>query len=124
MIDYPALLGEPFRLLGYPIETVLAEKLVTMIDRGDTTTRERDFADVVTLIGHQAIDTARLLAAVTATAAYRRTELRPLAEVIIALGVERQSAWERFLAVPGWTAIYHRVTRMRSVVRPSSRIRC
>jgi len=33
-ISYPALLGEPFRLVGYPIETVLAEKLVTMVARG------------------------------------------------------------------------------------------
>lgn len=101
-INYPALLGDPFRLVGYPIETVLAEKLVTMIDRGDTTTRERDFADVVMLIGHHVIDAARLLAAVTATAAYRGTELRPLAEVLITLGGDRQAAaWERFLARAG-----------------------
>ncbi|MGH4008038.1 MAG: nucleotidyl transferase AbiEii/AbiGii toxin family protein [Pseudonocardiaceae bacterium] len=38
------LLVEPFRVVAYPIETVLAEKIVTMIDRGDATTRERDFA--------------------------------------------------------------------------------
>lgn len=30
-IDYPTLVGEPFDLIGYPIETVLAEKLVTML---------------------------------------------------------------------------------------------
>lgn len=100
-IDYPALLGKPFRLVGYPIETVLAEKLVTMIDRGDTTTRERDFADVVVLIGRHAIDAARLHAAISATAAYRGTKLRPLAEVLVRLGGERQAAWERFLARAG-----------------------
>jgi hypothetical protein len=44
-IAYPTLLGEPFEILGYPIERVLAEKIVTMVDRGDATTRERDFAD-------------------------------------------------------------------------------
>jgi hypothetical protein len=44
-ITVPALRGEPFEILGYPIETVLAEKVVTMVDRGDATTRERDFAD-------------------------------------------------------------------------------
>ncbi|MGH3943672.1 MAG: nucleotidyl transferase AbiEii/AbiGii toxin family protein [Pseudonocardiaceae bacterium] len=32
-IDFPALLAEPFRVVAYPIETVLAEKIVTMIDR-------------------------------------------------------------------------------------------
>jgi hypothetical protein len=46
-IQYPALLDESFTLVGYPIETLLAEMIVTMIDRGDATTRERDFADVI-----------------------------------------------------------------------------
>lgn len=100
-IEYPALLGKPFRLVGYPIETVLAEKLVTMIDRGDTTTRERDFADVVVLIGRHTIDAARLLAAISATAVHRGTALRPLADVLVRLGGERQAAWERFLARAG-----------------------
>lgn len=38
-VTYPALLDEPFHLVGYPLETVLAEKVVTMIDRGDANTR-------------------------------------------------------------------------------------
>ena len=42
--EYPGLLGGSFHLLGYPIATVIAEKLVTIIDRGAATTRERDFA--------------------------------------------------------------------------------
>jgi len=46
---------------GYPIETALAEKIVTMIDRGDTTTRERDFADVVLLARRPAIHASRCL---------------------------------------------------------------
>jgi hypothetical protein len=40
------LFDEPFTRVRYPLETVLAEKLVTMVARGDTTTRDRDFADV------------------------------------------------------------------------------
>jgi hypothetical protein len=44
-IAYPALLGEPFELIGYPIDTVLAEKLVTVTALGEVNTRERDFAD-------------------------------------------------------------------------------
>jgi Nucleotidyl transferase AbiEii toxin, Type IV TA system len=38
-IDYPCLLGGPFRLFGYPLATVLAEKLVTMIDRAEAERR-------------------------------------------------------------------------------------
>jgi hypothetical protein len=57
-IAYPTLLGEPFEILGYPIETVLAEKVVTMVDRGDATTRERDFADVLILTRRHALNAA------------------------------------------------------------------
>ena len=42
---FSSLLGEPFPLLAYPLEMVLAEKLVTMIERGVTNTRERDLHD-------------------------------------------------------------------------------
>ena len=85
-IAYPALLGEPFELIGYPIETVLAEKLVTMVALGEVTTRERDFADVLLLTDTHAIDAARLSQAITATAAHRQTTLRPLREATGDLG--------------------------------------
>lgn len=71
-VTYPALLDEPFTLVGYPLETVLAEKLVTMIDRGDTTTRDRDFADVWLLTRRHRIDARSLRAAIVATAAHLR----------------------------------------------------
>jgi hypothetical protein len=45
IIDYPALLpGMPaVRILGYPIHTVLAEKITTAISLGATSTRVRDY---------------------------------------------------------------------------------
>jgi predicted nucleotidyltransferase component of viral defense system len=96
-VDFPALLAEPFRVVAYPIETVLAEKIVTMIDRGDATTRERDFADVVLLIRRPEIEARQLSAAIEATALHRRSELRPLREVLVSLGTLRQGQWERFV---------------------------
>lgn len=45
-VDFPALLAEPFRVVAYPIKTVLAEKIVTMIDRGDTQHQPRCLADI------------------------------------------------------------------------------
>lgn len=92
-IDFPALLAEPFRVVAYPIETVLAEKIVTMIDRGDATTRERDFADVVLLTRRPAITAGPLTAAIAATASHRGSELRPLREVLVSLGALRQGEW-------------------------------
>jgi hypothetical protein len=50
LVDLPALRpGEPpIRILGYPLETVLAEKIATAIVLGPANTRVRDYADVYT----------------------------------------------------------------------------
>ncbi|HMG40036.1 MAG TPA: nucleotidyl transferase AbiEii/AbiGii toxin family protein [Acidimicrobiales bacterium] len=96
-VDYPSLLAESFRVVGYPIETVLAEKIVTMVDRGDATTRERDFADVVLLARRHEIDAVQLSAAIGATGAHRQSELRPLRQVLVTLGASRQTDWARFV---------------------------
>ncbi len=48
-VDYPSLLDRSFVLRGYPIATVIAEKAVTLMERGETNTRERDVADIVVL---------------------------------------------------------------------------
>lgn len=95
-VSYPALLAQPFALVGYPLATVLAEKIVTMVDRGDATTRERDFADVAILSNHHRVDASELAAAIAATAAHRQSEIRPLRSVLVMLADERQGDWERF----------------------------
>ena len=100
-VEYPALLAEPFTIVGYPIATVLAEKIVTMIERGDATTGERDFADVVLLTRRHAIDAATFSAAIRATANHRQAEMRPLREVLVTLGSARQSDWQRFVSRTG-----------------------
>ncbi len=100
-VRYPALLDEPFELVGYPLETVLAEKIVTMIDRGDATTRDRDFADVFLLTGRHEVRAEQLAAAVHATGAHRGSDLRPLGSVLVDLAELRQNDWVRFLARSG-----------------------
>ena len=47
---------EPVRVLGYPVETVLAEKIATAIELGSANTRVRDYADIYTLTGILAIN--------------------------------------------------------------------
>ena len=50
--SYPLLFGEgEISLMAYPIETVLAEKLETVVSRGVTNTRLRDFYDIHILLG-------------------------------------------------------------------------
>ena len=48
--------------------SVLAEKIVTTIGRGDATTRERDFADALLITARHNIDAGQLSAAIPATA--------------------------------------------------------
>jgi predicted nucleotidyltransferase component of viral defense system len=94
-----------FMLNAYRIEDVLAEKISTMIDRGDLNTRERDFSDVW-LIGHQmSVDGARLMQALRVTAVHRGHQLVPLAERLQTIAVDRQPAWDRYRAVLGHPAL-------------------
>jgi predicted nucleotidyltransferase component of viral defense system len=100
-VEFPSLLEGPFRIIGYPLETVLAEKIVTMIERGDTTTRERDFADVYVLTRSREVVGTELAAALRATADHRGVELRSLRSVLELLGTARQSDWTRFVRRSG-----------------------
>jgi Nucleotidyl transferase AbiEii toxin, Type IV TA system len=56
-IEYPQYLtDETFTLYGYPIATVIAEKLSTAIALGDLNTRDRDYADLHQLITRHHLD--------------------------------------------------------------------
>ena len=54
------ILGDPITLLGYAAETSMAEKGVTILERGITSTRWRDYVDIVAL-GRAGFDEAELL---------------------------------------------------------------
>ena len=73
-------------IMTYPIETVLAEKLETLIARSVTNTRMRDFYDIHVLLNSekQEIDYATLQKALSATSAKREsTELMKEAESVL-----------------------------------------
>lgn len=100
-IEYPSLLDAPFTLRGHPIATVLAEKIVTMMERGDANTRERDVADIVVLARRYRPSNEELVAAIEATAAHRQAKVRFMGESVGALGVTRQRSWELFVQRAG-----------------------
>lgn len=105
LVTYPSLLGKPYSLNGYPLETVLAEKLVTMLDRGELTTRERDFADVLLLIGRHGVASGSLGVAIDATASCRGSERRSLRTALGDLGSRPQRDWTRYLERAGLEAV-------------------
>lgn len=95
MINLPALRPHdaPVRILGYPIETVLAEKIATAITLGAANTRVRDYADIYTLIGKHDLQHATLRNALVATGEFRGTSLQPLSAAIDDLAELRHATY-------------------------------
>lgn len=84
------------RILGYPIETVLAEKSSTAIALGEANTRVRDYVDLFVLTGKHSVSYDLMYAALNATMTHRGVSVRPLSEVVGDLGTLRQSAYNAF----------------------------
>jgi len=94
----PRVLGDPIELLGYAPETAVAEKGVTILERGTTSTRWRDYIDIVQLGNEHGVDNDVLLESARAVARYRQVELRPVAESVKGyadIGQAKWAAWRR-----------------------------
>ncbi len=77
---------------------VYAEKIVTAISRGTTSTRWRDYADIYLLSRHHPTDGTELRTAIGEVARHRATPLAPLGQVLTgyaAIGQQRWDAWRR-----------------------------
>lgn len=103
-IQYPTLLGmaEP-ALLGYNLETVIAEKLESIVKLALVNTRMKDFYDLWTLLSHHEINSDKLKIAIEEVFANRRTPLQhPIAFTAAFYGSkETQQRWNNFLASMG-----------------------
>ena len=88
-------------VFSYPLETVLAEKIETIITRGILNTRPRDFYDVYILTKTQGYNAETLRKAIFATAEHRGTKAIMEAETNSRLAVienssELQSQWAKY----------------------------
>jgi len=99
-IDLPSLRPSlaPVRVLGYPIETVLAEKIATAIVLGPANTRVRDYADIYTLTSQHSVTHAAAREALLATAAFRGTDVVALSSVIHNLVDLRAATYDAYRA--------------------------
>ncbi len=97
-IQLPRLLGgPPIAIVGYRVELVLAEKIVTALQRGTANTRWRDFVDIAELSTRE-VDSGDLAESIKRVAAYRQVELSPLSETLegfAELAQARWAAWRR-----------------------------
>lgn len=92
VVSIPRVLGEPIEMLGYAPETSVAEKGVTILERGITSTRWRDYVDIV-LLAKQGIDRDVLLDSARAVARHRQVTLRPVANSVVGYGASSQPKW-------------------------------
>jgi hypothetical protein len=93
-ISLPRLLEqEPIRLRGYPMEMVLAEKIVTALERGSANTRWRDFADIFAITGRQTFKARDIRQALQTVADYRDVELANLDDTLEGYAVIGQARW-------------------------------
>ncbi len=89
----PVLLDDQgIEVLAYPKSMVIAEKLVTALQRGRASTRWRDFADLFLLVAGD-LPEADVIEAVRAVASYRGVTVRPLADVLAGMPEEVQARW-------------------------------
>jgi len=91
----PTLLpGEGPLVLAYPRAMVVAEKLVTALQRGRASTRWRDFGDLHLILGQDALDDSQVIAAIVAVARHRRVPLHPIGEALAGMPDDVQSRWQ------------------------------
>jgi len=98
----PCFLDESHKVVvwTYPIETVLAEKVETILSRGIANTRARDFYDVFILMATQPYDSTLFKKALSATTAHRGstaiTNEMPERIAAIANSRELRTEWEKY----------------------------
>jgi hypothetical protein len=74
-IEYPALLGDsPPRIRGYRLETVVAEKLESIVSLGVRTSRTKDYFDLWWLLKNRSFEGSEILHAISTTFERRQTQ--------------------------------------------------
>jgi Nucleotidyl transferase AbiEii toxin, Type IV TA system len=83
ILDLESLIDQPpVRLRAYPLALNLAEKIVTAMQRRETSTRDRDFADLWVTSRRHRLDAAELAEHVQAVANHRHQPIITMAEAL------------------------------------------
>ena len=80
-------------VLGHPLPTVIAEKTVTVLQRGIASTRWRDLVDVRSLARTYPFTATDLASAAAAVSAHRGVGLGPLSDATVGYGDLAQAKW-------------------------------
>lgn len=109
-LDYPLLLPDipSIELYAYSLETLIAEKFHTMVDRDESNSRMKDFFDVYQLFTYHEIDMNMLSEAVVNTFHNRNTAYKDSLMLFtdkFAADSIRNTMWESFLKKIRWKDI-------------------
>lgn len=96
-IRLPRLLHGELLIRGYPLEMVLAEKIITALERGTANTRWRDFLDIYVLVRRHSIDGQTLRASMQRVAQHRDVALVPLGPELAGYAAVAQQRWGAWL---------------------------
>ena len=111
-ITYPTLLPElgmqPFLIRGYPVETSIAEKFQTMVDKGEINSRMKDFYDIWVMIQQCEIQGTILVNAITNTFNNRNTTNPGESPVALTPDFAEQKSSE-------WAGFYHKLPPPRII---------
>lgn len=91
------LLGGEVSVRGYPLPMVLAEKLVTAIERGPTNTRWRDFADVYLISSRHSVRADDLKQSIAKVASHRRVTMTTLTSALPDFAMAAQTKWSAWV---------------------------
>ena len=103
-VRVPRVMGADVEMWGYAPETIIAEKGVTILERGITSTRWRDYVDIVRLADTQELDPDELRRSAETVARHRGVDLQPIGDVVDgygAVGQAKWAAWRRKEGVEG-----------------------
>ena len=96
-ISIPRLIDGVIIAQGYPLEMVLAEKIVTALERGTANTRWRDFVDIYVLTRRFAVKAEALESSMQRVAQFRNSELAPLRTALNGYAEIAQTRWRAWL---------------------------
>lgn len=107
LMDYPLLLSDvsAVELYAYSLETLIAEKFHTMVDRDESNSRMKDFFDVYQLFTNHDIDRELLSEAIVSTFKNRNTSYRENLALFtnkFATDTTRNIWWNAFLKKIRW----------------------
>lgn len=106
-LDYPTLLesSPSVNLYAYSLETMIAEKFHTMVDRDESNSRMKDFFDVYQLFTNHDIDMEVLNEAIKSTFSNRNTHYHTHLKLFteeFATDSSRNKMWQSFLKKIHW----------------------